>query len=53
MAAYANAGWQGVDIPPQRVGSAIGHMGYFRPAAVPLWDSMLDWFREHTAVRAG
>jgi predicted alpha/beta hydrolase len=52
MAAYVNADWRGVDIPSARRGGAIGHMGYFRPAAAPLWDSVLDWFREHRAVSA-
>jgi predicted alpha/beta hydrolase len=48
MAAYRNAGWQGVDIDPQRAGlGPVGHMGYFRPAARPLWDGVLDWFRQH------
>lgn len=23
---------------------AIGHMGYFRPLAQPLWDEILTWF---------
>lgn len=51
MAAYANAGWKAVDIEPKRGGlGPVGHMGYFRPAAEPLWDSVLDWFREHAVV---
>lgn len=50
MAAYANSGWQAVDLAPTR--GAIGHMGYFRPEGVPLWDSALDWFRAHHAIGA-
>ena len=31
--------------PGQRAGlGPIGHMGYFRPKAKPLWDEALDWF---------
>jgi predicted alpha/beta hydrolase len=25
----------------------IGHMGYFRRQAQPLWNDVLDWFGEH------
>lgn len=48
MAGYRNADWRGVDIDPRadRLGP-VGHMGYFRPAAVRLWDDALDWFDEH------
>ena len=28
---------------------SIGHMGYFRPAAQPLWDEVLGWLRSGTA----
>ncbi len=53
MAAYSNTDWNGVDIQPTTRGiGPIGHMGYFRPGAEPLWDAALDWFREHTAVSA-
>lgn len=36
-----------VDIDPRALGGGIGHMGYFRPAAQPLWDAALDWFQQH------
>ncbi len=45
MAGYRNAGWQGIDVDPHASGlGPIGHMGYFRPRARPLWDQALDWF---------
>lgn len=34
-----------MDIVPTTTGVApIGHMGYFRPHAEPLWSEVLDWF---------
>jgi predicted alpha/beta hydrolase len=51
MQGYRNAGWKGVDLDPRQLGpEGIGHMGYFRPAAQPLWQTTLDWF-EQTAAR--
>lgn len=45
MAGYRNAGWRGLDIDPTTTGlGPIGHMGYFRPQAEPLWRGVLDWF---------
>jgi predicted alpha/beta hydrolase len=36
-----------VDLDPQRTGiGPIGHMGYFRPQARPLWDAALAWFAQ-------
>ncbi|MBC7940876.1 MAG: alpha/beta fold hydrolase [Chitinophagaceae bacterium] len=50
MAAYSSAGWRAVDIDPRHAGlGAIGHMGYFRPAARPLWQGVLDWFAQPLA----
>lgn len=49
MAYYSNAQVICRDIDPQEFNlsfGAIGHMGYFRPAAQPLWDQMLAWFME-------
>ena len=44
MTGYRNAARETLDIDPARVGlPAIGHMGYFRAGAVPLWDSALAW----------
>jgi predicted alpha/beta hydrolase len=46
MAGYRNAPVHTVDLVPRRLGlGAIGHMGYFRPAARQLWDEALGWFR--------
>lgn len=42
MAGYRNAPWQGIDIDARTVGK-LGHMGYFRPHAQPLWDAALAW----------
>lgn len=54
MAGYRNADWQGVDIDPRARGlGAIGHMGYFRRAAQPLWDEVLRWFGEHAPNAPG
>ncbi len=45
MAGYRHAGWRALDIDPARAGlGPIGHMGYFRPQAEPLWHGVLDWF---------
>lgn len=53
MAAYRGTGWQAVDIDPRRAGlGPVGHMGYFRPAAQPLWQAALDWFRQHPGAAA-
>jgi predicted alpha/beta hydrolase len=44
MAGYRNAAWQGVDVDAPRQGlGKLGHMGYFRPHAQPLWDAALAW----------
>jgi predicted alpha/beta hydrolase len=48
MAGYRGTAWQGVDIDPEQTGlGSIGHMGYFRRAAEPLWHEVLRWFEEH------
>lgn len=44
MQAYCNAPVIGRDIDPREFGGKLGHMGYFRAQAQPLWDDMLDWF---------
>lgn len=44
-AGYINAPWKGLDLTPQGLRVRhIGHMGYFRPGAEPLWQAALDWF---------
>lgn len=45
MAGYRNASLQSVDLVPRSLGmESIGHMGYFRRNAQPLWDDVLAWF---------
>ncbi|MCY1561850.1 hypothetical protein D9M68_991640 [compost metagenome] len=45
MAGYRNTAVRAAGIDPRRAGlGAIGHMGYFRPKARPLWNDALDWF---------
>lgn len=41
MAAYCNAPVSNIDIDPGRLGTQIGHMGYFKAHARPLWDDAL------------
>jgi predicted alpha/beta hydrolase len=46
MAAYRHAPVQGLTLQPASLGlAAIGHMGYFRASARPLWDDMLAWLQ--------
>lgn len=49
--AYCNAPLTRVDLDPARGLGRIGHMGYFRPTAQPLWDQVLDWFTTVTPAR--
>ncbi|WP_175684642.1 alpha/beta fold hydrolase [Burkholderia anthina] len=44
MQGYRNAPVTRQEVDPNGVGGKIGHMGYFRPAAEPLWERALDWF---------
>jgi len=44
MAGYCNATLDSIDIDPQTSGiGPIGHMGYFRRQAQPLWETALGW----------
>jgi predicted alpha/beta hydrolase len=53
MPGYSGADWQGVDIDPRTRGlGPIGHMGYFRPQAQPLWQATLDWLQAPQAAPA-
>jgi len=46
MAGYRNARVTRVTIDPARAGiGAIGHMGYFKARAQPLWEDALAWFQ--------
>jgi predicted alpha/beta hydrolase len=54
MAGYRNAARQTLDIDPEHVGlGAIGHMGYFRADAAPLWESALRWLEARPSSRSG
>jgi predicted alpha/beta hydrolase len=45
MAGYRNASVRSITIDTRRSGlGPIGHMGYFRPRAEPLWADALQWF---------
>jgi len=44
MQGYSNAPVTRQDVDPTRLGGKIGHMGYFRQAAQPLWEGVLGWF---------
>lgn len=47
MRGYRNAPWSATDIDPATSGlGPIGHMGYFRPHAEPLWTQAIAWL-EH------
>lgn len=51
MAGYRGSAWQGIDIDPRQSSlGALGHMGYFRRQAEPLWHDALDWFDGHAAA---
>jgi predicted alpha/beta hydrolase len=52
MAGYRQTQWQQLDIDPSQAGvGPIGHMGYFRPSAQPLWSAALNWFEQLPAQR--
>jgi predicted alpha/beta hydrolase len=44
MKGYKNAQLQLHRIPADDSVGPIGHMGYFRPQARPIWETMLAWF---------
>lgn len=46
---YQNAKQVVIDLDPRDTGP-LGHMGYFRAHALPLWSNVLDWFAEHRHV---
>jgi predicted alpha/beta hydrolase len=43
VAAYRGSRVTTLDLQPREHGG-IGHMGYFRARAWPLWDTAMDWF---------
>ncbi|CDF97081.1 Hydrolases of the alpha/beta superfamily [Pseudomonas sp. SHC52] len=40
---YRNVPFRVRDLHPETKKQPIGHMGYFRPSAEPLWDEVLKW----------
>ena len=55
ISAYRNAGRRTVDVDPSQIGLRnIGHMGYFKPDAMPLWEFALEWLGsiEYPACRS-
>jgi predicted alpha/beta hydrolase len=54
IAGYRNAIRHTLDLDPMAVGlRSIGHMGYFKPSAKPLWDAALEWLvSRHRVSRA-
>ena len=45
MQAYCNATVERITVDPKQGGfGEIGHIGYFRPRAISLWQETLDWF---------
>ena len=53
MQGYCNAPVVRRDLDPLDVGGKIGHMGYFRPTAEPLWENTLDWFASLCSHKCG
>lgn len=47
--AYRHASRIVIDLDPRETGS-LGHMGYFRAKAAPLWEPVLDWFSQYQAA---
>jgi predicted alpha/beta hydrolase len=44
MLGYSNSAWHTLDIDPAHLGlPPIGHMGYFKAHAMPLWEPALKW----------
>jgi predicted alpha/beta hydrolase len=49
--AYRNAPLTRRDIDPREGLGPLGHMGYFRQKASPLWDDVLAWFTQLASAR--
>lgn len=47
---YINSEVERKDIDPKSLPGGIGHMGYFRKKAEPLWEDVIAWFKKHPAV---
>lgn len=47
MKAYTGTPWRAIDIQPATISAeTVGHMGYFRKRAEPLWRAMFDWLQD-------
>jgi predicted alpha/beta hydrolase len=45
---YTNAPVSRIDLDPQNIGTAIGHMGYFRQSVGKvLWPQIIEWLGRH------
>lgn len=51
MKHYSNAPVTRVDLSPHAFDGEIGHMGYFRKHATPLWQASLAWFKSLEGAR--
>ncbi len=49
MSGYRNTRVERLDIDPAPFGG-LGHMGYFRPGAQPLWREALEWFQTQSSM---
>lgn len=47
MKGYTGTLWRGINVKPETISArGIGHMGYFRKQAEPLWQAMFDWLKD-------
>lgn len=53
MQGYVNSQIETWDIYPKPFNTEIGHMGYFKPFAKPLWDDVLEWLIKTDDNRRG
>lgn len=51
MQGYANAEVTPIDIDPHPFPGGIGHMGYFRKKAEPLWEEVIAWFKKRPEIQ--
>jgi predicted alpha/beta hydrolase len=45
MQGYSQANIKKIDLDPGQIPGGIGHMGYFRKTAEPLWTDVIEWFK--------
>lgn len=51
LEAYRNAPQETLNLDPKMHNAKIGHMGYFRQHAKPMWENTLAWFEHQTNQR--